>query len=341
MRTLFDPTELAGMRLRNRLFRSATWLGLCEPDGTMRDEVFQIYEELAEGGVAAIVTELTDVCARNSAKGDNMRLYSDALVPDARRLVEIAHAHGAAIIPQLNMDLYVRPGESGEAVDVSSMSGADISDAERLYVEAAVRAAGCSFDAVQLHLAYGWLLHRFLDPAQNRRMDRYGGSDANRARIVREIVEGIKAAVPGMPVCAKFSFYRDAGGGFAVDSCAEICRILYEGGLDFVEVLGIHTRAETGMREPSRHRDLAVAVRNRCDIPVVLTGANVDPDAMETILNEDGVEYFGISRPLIREPGLPERWRRGDRGRAECVGCNACYRTEGKRCIFSDRKARP
>lgn len=336
-KSIFDETTLAGMKLKNRLFRSATWVALTEPDGSLIEPLYDIYRELASGGVGTIITELTDVSEYDAAIGTNMRLYSDELIPQYRQLVEIVHAHGVNIIPQLNMNLYVCSKAPHEIVEIDEMTLEDIEDIKRLYVEAAIRADECGFDAVQLHLAYGWLLYRFLHPEANDRNDMYGGSTENRTRIICEIIQEIKKQHPNLPVCAKFSFYTMKG-EFAVDECAEICKILYENGLDFIEVLGIHSNLERGSKYESCYRELALAVKKKCDIPIILTGTNTNIDTMERILDEDDIPYFALSRPLIREPGLPNRWMSGDREKAYCICCDGCYRTEGKRCRFAEQE---
>jgi 2,4-dienoyl-CoA reductase-like NADH-dependent reductase (Old Yellow Enzyme family) len=55
---------------------------------------------------------------------------------------------------------------------------------------------------------------------------------------------------------------------------------------------------------------------------------------MERVLNETGIEFLSLSRPLVREPDLPRRWKSGDRSPSRCVSCNACYSTPGHRCVF-------
>jgi len=114
MKNLFDTTHLNHLELKNRLFRSATWDALANPDGTLPETVFDIYRELAQGGVAAIVTGLTDVSPYNWALAGNMRLCSETLIPDYKRLTETVHEYGCKILAQLNMDQYVRPEKSSE-----------------------------------------------------------------------------------------------------------------------------------------------------------------------------------------------------------------------------------
>ena len=147
MYSIFDETTLAGMKLKNRLFHSATWVALTKPDGTLPQEFYDIYRELAAGGTGTIVTELSDVSERDAAIGTNNRLYSDALVRDYRKLVDIIHSEGANAIPQLNMNRYVRP--DGTVVEVDDLTEEDLFDIRYLYISAAVRFAECGFDAVQ------------------------------------------------------------------------------------------------------------------------------------------------------------------------------------------------
>ncbi|WP_289001577.1 NADH:flavin oxidoreductase [uncultured Megasphaera sp.] len=352
MTRLMEPGELAGLSVKNHLVRSATWLGLCRPDGSLPPEVYEIYGRLAKGGVGTIITELTDVCGRNNAIGNNMRLYSDALLPDYRKLVDMVHECGAKIIPQLNMYQYVRPGIFRRIVDIDGLTAADLADIRNLYVAAAVRAKECGFDAVQLHLAYGWLLYRFLSPYYNHRRDEYGGSVENRCRLIADIIEGIKAVLPAFPVGAKFSFYAKPveeirrlmrqqnvaaiplSAYYATEECAAICQYLYENGLDFIEVLGDHSAWEHGNHYDSCYLPLAKAVRAVCSIPIVLTGCNNDPDRLEQIIADDGIAFFGLSRALIREPELPARWTQGDRSPASCIHCDGCYQTVAHVCRF-------
>lgn len=112
----------------------------------------------------------------------------------------------------------------------------------------------------------------------------------------------------------------------------------YESGLDFIEVLGIHSNSERGTRHESCYLDLALAVKRKCSIPIILTGTNTNIETMETILNRDDIPCFALSRPLIRESNLPGRRQAGGREKAHCICCDGCYRTYGKRCRFADRE---
>ena len=336
MKTVFEQTEPRNLKLKNRLFRSATWDGLAKPDGALTEEIYDIYRELAEGGVGAIVTGLMDVSPYDLALAGNMRLYSDALIPDYQRLTNIVKSGDCRILAQINMNNYVRSSEKRSAqIDINDMTLNDISDIVRLFAQASARAEKAGFDGVQIHLAYGWLLNRFINPIYNHRDDAYGGAPENRARIISEIIAAIKEISPSLHISTKFSFYDKEDGSIEIDDCVKICGFLSEKGIDSIEVLGSHSLKENDPRQEACYLDLALAVTRKVRTPVILTGNNHDIQNMERLLNETAVKYFAMSRPLIREPDLPKIWLGGDKSKARCISCGKCYQTYGKRCVFS------
>ena len=338
MKTIFEQTEINNLKLKNRLFRSATWDGLVKPDGTLTEEIYTIHRELAEGGVGAIVTGLTDVSPYDWALVGNMRLCSDTLIPDYKHLTDIVKSHDCRILAQLNMNNYIRAEKRLTKVDINDLTHEDIKDIINLFMQSAIRAEKAGFDGVQIHLAYGWILNRFINPTHNNRNDEYGGTPSNRARIIIEILKAIKQATPNLHIGTKFSFYDNADSSVAIDDCVAICGLLSDNGIDSIEVLGSHSPKENDPTQEACFLDLALAVKQKINTPVILTGNNHDIKNMEHLLNETGIGYFALSRPLIREPDLPKKWHSGDTAKAKCISCSKCYSTYGKRCIFNSKK---
>ena len=79
MKKIFDPIELKNLSVKNRLVRSATWEGIATPDGSITDESYEIYEELAKGGVGTIIRDFTSVALNDYYFDGMMRLCDDAL----------------------------------------------------------------------------------------------------------------------------------------------------------------------------------------------------------------------------------------------------------------------
>lgn len=338
MNTLFDQTEMKHLKLKNRLFRSATWDNLVNPDGTLTKGVYKIYEELAKGGVGTIITALCDVGKYNQALPGNMRLYEDFLIEDYKRLTDIVHQYNCNIILQLNMDDYAYLEENTKQViskDVNDINEKDIEGIIKLFVNASIRAKKAGFDGVQIHLAYSWLLNRFINPNYNYRTDHYGGSTKNRARLIVEIIREIKRVLPDFHVTTKISFYLNEDGSFATDDCIKICKDLAETGIDSIEVCGQKSPVGVKPENEGCFINLAKMVQSEVDVPVILVGGNHQISNMEKIINETNIQYLSLSRPLIREPDLPNRWLNGDRTPALCISCDQCHKTHGRRCIFN------
>lgn len=110
---------------------------------------------------------------------------------------------------------------------------------------AAVRAQKAGFDGVEVHGAHGYLLAQFLSRGVNKRVDRYGGSVSNRARIVCEIVEGIKEACgKAFPVCVRTSGDEGYDGGNRIEDAAAQAILFEEAGADAIHIshgIAIHS----------------------------------------------------------------------------------------------------
>ncbi len=92
------------------------------------------------------------------------------------------------------------------------------------------------FKVVEIHAAHGYLLHQFLSPLSNRRVDRYGGSYENRVRLVTEVAEAVRAAWPaGYPLFVRISATDWAEGGWSVEDSVRLAELLKGLGVDVVD----------------------------------------------------------------------------------------------------------
>lgn len=319
MKTLFDATTMGGLSLKNRLVRSATGDGLATPEGRMTPEVMQLYENLAAGGVGMIILGFTGVAEEDPTAERAMRLSNDALISDYARLAALIHRYDAVVLPQLALGVYVRQGSVRSRVGVNEMTEQDIACVETLFIEAAVRAKKAGFDGVQLHGCHKMLLSDFLRPKRNHRIDDYGGSSERRAKIVVDIIQGIHARLGDFHVSIKLN-----NTDIPMDECLETCKILETAGLDSLEMEWLY---------PQLHE----AMQQTLSLPIILTGEHRMPSEMETLMKEGVSDYFGLSRPLIREPDLPKRWQAGDRQSARCISCDRCLLQLGSGCVYKTK----
>ncbi len=113
MSQLFEEAALGSLKLKNRMVRSATWEGIAALDGSIADTAYELYKELAEGGVGAIITGFTSVSSTDFYMDDMMRLSRDELIGQYRHLTDLIHAQGIPVITQLALGAYYRPMPDG------------------------------------------------------------------------------------------------------------------------------------------------------------------------------------------------------------------------------------
>ncbi len=249
---LFTSSTIAGIRLRNRLLRSATHESMAEENGAPGVAHEKLYTALAKGGAGAIITGYAGVQqdGRSSLPGMLM-MHDDSLVPAYRRLTDAVHGHGCPIILQLaHCGRQTRSAVTGMKTVAPSALRDRIFNEEipgeldeegiraiiASFAAAAGRAARAGFDGVQLHMAHGYLLAQFLSGYTNRRRDRWGGPLENRFRIVSEILLRIRRELKDYPVLAKISAYDRRPGGMRIDEAVGIARLLEASGCSAVEV---------------------------------------------------------------------------------------------------------
>lgn len=68
----------------------------------------------------------------------------------------------------------------------------------------------------------------------------------------------------------------------------------------------------------------AEKLRPLLNIPLILVGGVRRPETAEKIIQSGAADLVSMARPLIREPGLSNKWSKGDLQPAQCVSCNCC-----------------
>ena len=223
----------------------------------------------------------------------------------------------------------------------------EIDDIIDAYAEGIRRAREAGFDGVQLHAAHGWLLSSFLSPHTNQREDHYGGSTENRVRIIADIYERARKKVgDDYPILIKMNTTDFLIDGLDINESIEVALILEKLGFAAIETSGgmweALTRGQDDLGWPpvflpeSRTKinsvdkeayflPAAKAFKEKIDIPVILVGGIKSFSKIEKIIESGNSDFVSMSRPLIRQPDLPNLWLSGTgKDTAECVSCNGC-----------------
>lgn len=362
MRTLFEEVQIGSMNCRNRILRSATWEGMADERGWMSRQQYKIYEELAHNQVGLISTGYARIMESDCPNAGMMGIYDDCFIPSYQKLTALVHQYGGKIMMQIaygGTKTTYRVGErqifapsdvpeKSTGTSGTPMTRADIDAVVKAHGEAARRVRNSGFDAVQIHAGHGYLLNQFLSPYYNTRTDAYGGSLENRARILLECCDAVRAAAGrDYPVLVKLTCSDFMEGGFCFDECRKVCSLLAQRGVDAIEISGnIHGKAEKmvgqvfdgyALEKHGYFLPYARVIAAEQKIPIFVTGGYRDPEEMNRWLNETEIAGFGLSRPLLSEPDLVSRWQRGEEKPARCVHCSRCRTPEGNYCTVFRR----
>jgi 2,4-dienoyl-CoA reductase-like NADH-dependent reductase (Old Yellow Enzyme family) len=366
MPQIFEPTTINGLKLNNRLVRSATWEGLADDEGRVNQRLVDLYRDLARGGVGLVISSYMHIRRDGRQFATQIGAHDDDAVTELRQLADAVHEAGGKLVAQI---VHCGGQSSRRAIDGQqpaapsavespgyselprALSEQEIEQLVQDFAAAARRVKEAGLDGVQLHGAHGYLISAFLSPSRNVRTDRWGGSLENRARFCLEVLGAVREAVgPDYPVMIKLNAHDFLEGSTTEEDSTYLTARLAEAGLDAVEVSGGTpgsgklgaARAKLTEADETYFLPQAQAIRKAApDLPLMLVGGVRRIEAIEALLADGEVDYVSLCRPLIREPGLPARWQAGDRRRADCISCLGCFRPtmkgEGVRCVELDR----
>ena len=335
MDSLFSPVSIGALRLPNRFVRSATHDFMADEEGRVTDAQVGLMRALARGGVGLIVIGHAYVRRDGRVSQAMLGLDDDDKITGFARLAAAVHAEGpAGIVAQLNYGGAASPGAlapspGSESPGVRAFTEEEAAELVVAWAQAAGRAREAGLDGVQLHAAHGYFLNQTLSPLTNRRTDGYGGGPEGRARMLREIAGAVRRRVGGeFPVLIKLAATDGQPGGLTLE---ESIQAVQRAGLDAVEVSG-GLRPGMNFRRPMRvedegfFREEARAFRQALRIPVISVHGYRSLTVMQEAVDSGAADLISLSRPLIREPDLVERFRRGAQERSTCISCNQCLK---------------
>ncbi len=358
---LFSENELQGLKLRNRIVRSATWEGMADAEGCVTPALLKIYHDLAEGGTGLIVSGFTNVLAEGNAFPGGMGLFNDEQIDGVRQLVEKVHQAGGKLCIQLGHGGGQCTAKScgtqplaPSSVEVKQfpelpreMTSEDIARTIAAFAAAAARARQAGCDAVQLHAAHGYLINQFLSPHTNRRSDQYGGDITGRSRFLLEVLAAVRAAVGAdFPLLVKLNGSDNLEEGLHIEDASAVAKQLAAAGVAALEISGGTPasgdqgpvrRAHASGDEMAYNVVLSRTIRQQVNCPIIAVGGIRSLHVMTGLLRTGQADYISLSRPLVREPDLPNKLQNGSSEKATCISCNGCFKTALKgefRCVI-------
>lgn len=335
--SLFSPLTLpSGAVIPNRIAKAAMEENMADDDHAPSAELLRLYRAWAEGEAGLIITGNVMVDARAMTGPGGVVLEDDRHLDRFRAWAETGRARGAQVWMQINHPGRQMPAGLGQetlapsavALDLGAqskrfrvpraMTADDIADVERRFVTTARLAERAGFTGVEIHAAHGYLLSQFLSPLTNRRQDRWGGSLQNRARLLLDIVRGVRAAVaPGFAVAVKLNSADFQRGGFSPADAQAVVAMLAPLGVDLVELSGGSYEAPAMMGSARDERTLAREayflefardIADAATMPLMVTGGIRRLEVAQKVI-DSGVAMVGVATALAIEPNLPRNWR--------------------------------
>ncbi|MDF2511544.1 MAG: NADH:flavin oxidoreductase/NADH oxidase [Herbinix sp.] len=317
MTKLFSKFELKSMELKNRIVMPPMCMYTAE-DGIAGDWHFVHYTTRAVGGVGLIIFEATGVESRGRITDRDLGLWKDEQVEGLRRVVEACQKQGAKVGIQLGhagrkSEVLSEPSIAPSPIAFSEkyrvpveMTKEDIKTVTTAFREAARRADQAGFDTIEIHAAHGYLISEFLSPLTNKRTDEYGGSEENRARFLKEILQEIKTVwSKEKPIIVRVSAEDYAEGGNHDDNMASILNALKKEGIDLVNVSSGAVVNITMKVYPGYQTKFAETIKNSTQLSVITGGLITSPLMAEEILQNERADFIFLGRELLRNPYWP------------------------------------
>lgn len=345
---LLSPAQLGSREVRNRIWMTAHATEFTR-DGTYSDTHAAYYGERARHGVGVITMEATSVHPTSQPRGGVVLAYEESVVASYRKVADAVQPHGTRLLAQLwhrgrETDSLVsrHPVWAPSAVPCTvyrevphEVTSEEIDELVDGYATSARYAVEGGLDGVEIHgLAHGYLLGQFLSPATNHRSDEYGGTPENRFRIVRRIIERVRAEVPADMILG-IRINGDDGefeNSLRTDDWVRIAQAVEDTGMvDYVSVSQgtyLDRMRIYGVTPLPAGYEMAATAQVKAglrELPVVGVGRISTPEMAESLLEAETVDFVGMARQLIADPAWPAKAAAGRPDDIRpCVGTNHC-----------------
>ena len=334
MSRLFEPLQLGGLRLSNRII-IAPMCQYSAADGAAGDWHMIHLGHLALSGAGLMILEATAVSPEGRISPGDLGLYSDADEAALARVLastranspmpiamQLSHAgrkgssrppwEGGAQIPRDAPGGWKTeapsaiPHSPGEDVPAALDRGG-LDRVRAAFVRATERAARLGLEGIELHGAHGYLLHQFLSPLANQRTDEYGGSRENRMRFPLEVFDAVRAAFPaGRPVWMRLSATDWVQGGWDVESTIALAKALEARGCAAIHVSSGGVSPQQAIKlGPGYQVPFAQQVKAAVNLPIIAVGLITEAEQAEAIIANRQADAVSLARAILYDPRWP------------------------------------
>ena len=327
LKKMFEPIQIGPMRVNNRFVVPPMSNNFAIASGELSERSMYYYRERAKGGFGLITVEATVIDP--TAKGGPRKhcLYDDSQIGALKKVVDECHTYGSKVMVQLQQagpegsaKAAGYPLKSASIIQASfskdiplEMTTKQIYELVELYGDAALRAKKAGVDAVEVHMAHGYLVSSFISPQTNKRVDEFGGCFENRMRLPKLIIENIRRKVGhNIAVLARINSCDETLGGITVEDAMAVASYLEACGIDGIDVSrSIHLKDEYMWAPTMIHQgfnlDHVKHIKDVVDIPVITVGRYNDPFLPELVVKKGYADMIAMGRQSIADPHFPNK----------------------------------
>jgi len=342
---LFQPLEIKGRRLQNRIVMPALASFLIEDDGSITDKTVEHYRRRAAGGPAMVIVEAHAVSEEGIVSLHQARISDDRFIEGLSRIARVMKSEGAFPAIQIHHSgrqtssrvIHRKPLAPSPLPcptirgEVEPLSVEGIQEIVRKFGDSAVRAVQAGFELIEIHGAHGYLINQFISKFSNIREDAYGGDTARRARFAVDIVKEVRKRVGNdFPISFKISAQEFVPEGLGVEESIEILKGLVDAGIDLVQVSAGNDATPEWICQPMFMEKACLAnsaamIKRALRIPVMTVGRINDPLVADAIIGEGKADLVCIGRGLLADPEMPKKAQEGKLDDIRiCIACNTC-----------------
>lgn len=341
---LFKEGKIGNCEIKNRLVVTAMVTNYCSEDGKATERYIQYHEEKAKGGWGLIITEDYAIDEHSMGYKYIPGLYNDEQIPSHQEFTKRIHQYGTKVFAQIyHAGKQTHSGVNGGVQPMApsaipcpwcreqprEMTVEDIHQVVASFGSCARRVKESGFDGIELHAGHGYLLAQFMSPYINKRTDEYGGCLDNRMRIIKEVMDAMRAEVgPDFPIIIRFSAVEDMPGGRDMAETRVIAKLLEEWGFDGLHIsAGVYGDYNKGIVSPMYvgHAwtvDYAEEVKKIVNIPVITVNRINDPRMADGVIAMGKADFVGMGRGSLADPELPNKAQAGNISDIRfCIGC--------------------
>jgi 2,4-dienoyl-CoA reductase-like NADH-dependent reductase (Old Yellow Enzyme family)/thioredoxin reductase len=353
MESMFETMTLGNVALPNRFVFPPIKLACGSPDGAVTERQLTLYRQIAKNGPGLLILEPVSVTPDGKEHPKQLCVHMPESAAGLKKIVDVVHGQkrlaclhvnhaGAAANP---MATKMKPkAPSRVTCPTSGQESQPLEDKEIEtiivgYRSAAQKAMEAGFDLIEVQGGHGYLVSQFLNGKINKRSDAYGH---DRSLFVRRVLSAVREGAPGMPFLVRISGNElSPEFGISPGDALPLLKIAEDAGACAVHV-GMGNACfsppwyfhHTSLPEKPQ-MDALAWVREHTSLPLVVAGRMGRRQRIEKVLAEGLADLIALGRPLIADPGLIEKWRKGQD--QEVVYCSYCLQG----CLHRIRSGQP